>query len=238
MSTEVWDSVAAGLGAGAAGATVLSAVWGMGQLTRKQWDRTIGRRRAQSRILDQLACGSSLEFVESLLGLPQFLEKIDGREQRIYRLAGSWVVVELYERAMLSFSITITDPRMYHSTERLSFGQLHVRLGRSDFADVSHHPSGERMWVGARRHGYLQHHYFGNPGGYQDYWLSHNMCGATTGPLGNFWRNAYTGTYATHRSPSPQVRFQDNMPTEARSIVINDEARGKSPAVLDESPHL
>ncbi len=210
----------------------------MGQLTRKQWDRTIGRRRAQSRILDQLACGSSLEFVESLLGLPQFLEKIDGREQRIYRLAGSWVVVELYERAMLSFSITITDPRMYHSTERLSFGQLHVRLGRSDFADVSHHPSGERMWVGARRHGYLQHHYFGNPGGYQDYWLSHNMCGATTGPLGNFWRNAYTGTYATHRSPSPQVRFQDNMPTEARSIVINDEARGKSPAVLDESPHL
>ena len=95
MSTEVWDSVAAGLGAGAAGATVLSAVWGMGQLTRKQWDRTIGRRRAQSRILDQLACGSSLEFVESLLGLPQFLEKIDGREQRIYRLAGSWVVVEL-----------------------------------------------------------------------------------------------------------------------------------------------
>lgn len=217
MSADIWNSVAAGLGAGAAGATVLSGVWGTGQLARRQWDSTIGRRWAQSRLLDQLACGSSLEFVESLLGLPQFLEQIDDREQRSYRLPGCWVAVELYERAVLSFSITITDRRMYHSTEGLTFGQLRVQLGRSAFADVTHPPKGERMWVGARRHGYLQHHYFGNPGGYQDYWLSHNMCGATAGALGTFWKNVATGTYATHDRPN----LPEDMPTEAQSIVVN-----------------
>lgn len=221
MSSGLWNSVAVGLGAGAAGATVLSAMWGAGQLIRKRWNRTLGRRRSQAELLDQLACGSSLEFVEALLGIPQFLEKLDDREQRIYQLTGVWVLIEIHERAVLSFSITVTDPRMYYSTDRLTFGHLPIQLGRSTFENVPHHPNGARVWTGARRYGYLQHYYFGNPGSYQDYWISHNMCGAAATRPSSFWRSVDSGTYVTDGDNSLRDGQHDNVPPEVLSTIAN-----------------
>lgn len=137
-----------------------------------------GRRRAQARLLDQLACGSSVDYVESLFGVAQFTTFEDEREQRTYHLPGAWVMVELEKKAVIAYSITITNRHMSYSIERLTFGFQKVKLGKSKFGDRGIGFRGERLWVGAHRSGYARSYYYGNPAGYQYYWLSYNMSGA------------------------------------------------------------
>jgi hypothetical protein len=180
---SVWDQMGAGLGAGASAVAILAAAWGLLRIVRTLWRRSIGRRRAQSRILDQLACQSSVVFVESLLGVARFVEHHDGVERRLYRLPGAWVAIELQpdKPAVATFSITITDSSMYYSTNKLTFDLLDIRLGKDKFSELKGlglEPDGEHYWLGANRAGYLRRYWFGNPGGYQWYWLSWNLSGA------------------------------------------------------------
>lgn len=171
----LWENVATGLGAGASAAAVLVAVVSSIGLLRKIWARSAGRRRAQARILDQLTCGSALRFVESLLGVPQFVSSGDGLDQRTYSLPGAWVMAEYDGEILTAFSMTIRSRRMWYQTSRLTFGHICMKLGKDAMAKL---PSGALYsWMGAHTYGVLSYHYFGNPGGYQDYWVSHNMAG-------------------------------------------------------------
>jgi hypothetical protein len=166
---------------------VLSSIVGVTVLTGIGWagvkfgwnplSERLGRRRAQAKLLDQLACGSSVAYVESLFGAAQFLSIEDDREQRTYQLPGGWVMVELHGNAVIAFSITITKRRMRYSTKRLTFRFLKTDLGKSKYAEHGIGYDGERYWIGARRVGYQRTYAFGNPGGYQRYWLSYNMSG-------------------------------------------------------------
>ena len=162
-----------------ASATVLAGiVWAAIQFIWKPLFEWLGRRRAQAKLLDKLACGSSVEFVESLFGVAQFISTEDRREQRTYRLRGAWVMIEIENDSVYAFSITVTSRWMHYKIKRLTFGFLRVKLGKTKFGDHSIGFNGERYWGGARRNGYLRNYTFGNPGGYQNYWLSHNMSGA------------------------------------------------------------
>ncbi|MDO3398673.1 hypothetical protein QWI29_01390 [Mycolicibacterium neoaurum] len=162
-----------------AGAVALAGVfWAAIRFLWNPLFERLGRRRAQSKLMDKLACGSSIDYAESFLGVPQFLSSEDGREQRTYHLHHAWVMIEVKDNAVLAFSITVTHPRMNYRTKNLTFGFLRVKLGKSKFGDRALGFNGERYWIGARRVGYQRHYSFGNPGGYQDYWLSYNMAGA------------------------------------------------------------
>jgi hypothetical protein len=172
-----WDGIVAGVGFGASASATVVSLWAVVQMGRRVWDRTIGRRRVQSRVLNRLACGSHVQFVESFLGVAQFVSFRDGFEQRAYRLSGAWIMLELSGSSVESFSITVTDPTMHFLTRHLTFGQIDVKLGRSDVG-VAPAGTGDYCWVGARRYGFLRHYDFGNPGCYQNYWLSYNMAGA------------------------------------------------------------
>lgn len=127
-----WSQINTGLGAGASATALLTLAWAIGKGLRKLWLVTFGRRRAQTKLLDQLACGSSIEFLESKLGVPQFVtEQQQGFEQRIYRLPGAWVLLELFPvgytqsaRRVYSYSITITSRWMHYSTKRLTFKHI------------------------------------------------------------------------------------------------------------------
>ena len=66
----------------------------------------LGRRRAQSKLLDQLACGSSVAYVESLFGAAQFITYENEREQRTYHLRSAWVMIEIADARVIAFSIT------------------------------------------------------------------------------------------------------------------------------------
>lgn len=171
-----------GIGAGAGAATIIGAAWATVRLLGKAWRSSFGRRRIQAKLLDQLACGSSIGFVESKIGVAQFIGNEDGREQRTYRLPGAWVIVEILDNAVYSYSITITSRWMHYSTERLTFKHLKVKLGKDRFGDFGTGNEGEQLWIAAYRHGYSRHYYFHKSGGYQYYWLSYNMAGC--GQLG------------------------------------------------------
>jgi hypothetical protein len=86
-------------------------------------------------------------------------------------------MVELVGNAVIAFTITITSRWMLYKTTKLTFGFLKVKLGKSKFGEHGIGYSGERYWIGARRVGYQRTYGYGNPGGYQRYWLSYNMSG-------------------------------------------------------------
>lgn len=141
----------------------------------------LGRRRAQSKLLDQLACGTSIEYVESLLGVAKFITHEDQREQRTYQLPGAWVTVELTERVVIAFTITITSRWMHYNVKPLTRGFLSVRLGKDKFGAPEGGYEGERLWVGPYRWSYLRRYYFHKGGGTPRYWLSCNMSGVGGG---------------------------------------------------------
>ena len=174
---DLLHSVATGVSAAAAAVALIAAFWAFRVVVRRWWNRSVGRRRAQSAILDQIVCTSSLEFVESLLGAPQFIRHDDEYEQRIYRLPGSWVTVEPVDGAVRAFTITITDPNMYYETKGMTFGVVDVRLGMDTF-DKATRSADEELAIGARHATYKRHYPSNNPSGFQEFWLAHNQVGA------------------------------------------------------------
>ncbi len=163
------------------GVTVIAGiVWAAIKFLWNPLFERLGRRRAQAKLLDKLACGSSVAYIETVVGAPQFISTEDGREQRTYRLRGAWVMIEVdaSNNSVYAFSITVTSRWMFYRTKRLTFGYLKVKLGRTKFGDHGIGFTGERYWIGARRVGYMRSYAYGNPGGYQSYWLSYNMSGA------------------------------------------------------------
>lgn len=169
------------LSAGAAAAALLGVAWAVMRLIWAGGRNLFGRRLAQSKLLNQLACKSSAEYVESLLGPAQFMTYANDRQQRTYHLPGAWVMTELKDGAVVAFSITVTKRRMYFNTKRLTFGFIRVKLGKSKFGDHGIGYDGERSWIGAYRVGYLRTYDFRRSGAYQRFWLSYNMAG-----VGNF----------------------------------------------------
>lgn len=195
--------VATGLGTGAAAAAVIAAAWSVLQLTQQLWAKSVGRRRVQAKLLDQLTCGSSPEFIETLLGVAQFTSKEGELRQNTYCLPGAWVMVELKDDEVIAFSITIRNKRVWHSARRLTFGNISVKLGRDTFSKVQ--PESLRIWLGAHTYGSLAHFYFGNPGQYQNYWLSHNMAGAGTMTIDLKGGDFVSGEYGTVNRPAPDM---------------------------------
>lgn len=59
------SAISDGLQFGAAAVAVLGAGGGAYKYGVRRWRQTVGRRRTQAAILDQLCCTSSLAFVES-----------------------------------------------------------------------------------------------------------------------------------------------------------------------------
>lgn len=176
----VWDLVSLGLGIGSSAAAVIAAAWGVWKLTRRRWERTVGRRRAQTAVLDQLACTVSMAFVEKLLGPPRFIIGDDpSSEERFYRLPGCWVGIVPKGNAVERLSITITDPKLWYRTDGLTLGTIDVRLGADTFAKASEDFDGEQLWIGNKQTGYTRHYYFGGAGGArQHFWLGFNAAGA------------------------------------------------------------
>lgn len=172
-----WDSVSTGVSIAAGAVALIAAIWAFAFVARRWWNRSVGRRRAQSSVLDQIVCTSSLTFVESKLGVPQFIRDDGGYEQRFYRLRGAWVTVEPVGGAVRAFTITITDARMYYETKGVTFGVVDLRLGKDTFAKARP-AAGSELAVGARHTTYVRHYESNNPSGFQQYWLAHNIVGA------------------------------------------------------------
>jgi hypothetical protein len=190
----LWHAVTTGLSAAAGAVALITALWAFRLVARRWWSRSVGRRRAQTAILDQIVCTSSLAFVESKLGVPQFIRHDDDYEQRIYRLPGAWVTVEPVDSAVRAFTITITDANMYYETKGLTFGVVNVRLGKDTFDEAAQSLS-EELAIGARHATYVRHYDSNNPGGFQQYWLAYNEVGAGTIAGKQYASGIYAASY-------------------------------------------
>jgi hypothetical protein len=154
-----------------------------------------GSRRILTARLNQLAAGVTTRWVEGRLGPPAFVgdfqlppqdavtsapDQPSVLRELIYRTKHAWIQILADENdAVARFSITVTDPRFRFKIGGLTFYQLHVRLGHSRFSDVRTwaEPDGRSLNIAARRREYSESYWFGNPGNYQRYVLSHNEAG-------------------------------------------------------------
>lgn len=179
--TDGWHTLQLGLSIGASAAAMISAVWAIWQLGRRAWNHTVGRRRAQAAILDQLACTVSRDYVEKLLGPPRFIGRPDlHHEAHSYSLPGGWAVIEYDNDAVQLLSITITDSKMWYRTGGMTLGVIDVKLGYDSFAVASPRFDGQHVWIGNKQAGYHQHYCHGGAGGnHQNFWLSYNAVGAS-----------------------------------------------------------
>jgi hypothetical protein len=152
------------------------------------YGQTIGSRRRLATQLNQLAAGVTTRWVEERLGIPAFARKfpspspggISNLREMIYRSRHSWIQVLVDEHdAVVRFSITVTDPRFRFQVNDLTSGQLSARLARTSFADIEtpFEPRGRSLRNGAHNREYAEAYWFGNPGNYQWYVLSHNDMG-------------------------------------------------------------
>jgi hypothetical protein len=142
----------------------------------------------------------TVEYVSALFGAPVFrtaLPEVAGKPadatELIFRTRHAWlqVLVRNAGAAVEAFSITVTDPRFKYRTRHLTFEQIDLRLGTSRFAVVRGPVDGWSSRRGARRFGYAESHWFGNPGCYQAFILSYNDAG--------------TGHFEPPEEPGPTV---------------------------------
>jgi hypothetical protein len=156
------------------------------------YGRTIGSRRRLSNRLDQLAAGATTRWVEERLGGPAFVREFrpqgiagnPGPRELVYRDRHAWVQILVDEhQAVVRFSITVTDPRFRFQINDLTVGQLTAKLGRTSFSGAHSQieQQGRSLRIGAHSYEYAEAYWFGNPGNYQWYVLSHNDAGT-----GNF----------------------------------------------------
>lgn len=108
---------------------------------------------------------------------------------------------------MALYGITTTS---WWFRPRVLIDQTRIRLGKTPLAALT--DQGEhRAWLGNRRFGYLEHHYFGNPGGYRSWYVGVNDIGYDAVPVSLDWfddkddsrSQLLPGRRATYRENAP-----------------------------------
>lgn len=186
---SILASLPGDLGVGASAVAVVAAAIGVYRWSASWYRRSVGSRRDIGGRLDQLAAGVTTRWVDERFGSPAFARSVDpataaGRQARtelIYRTRHAWVqVLTDEEGAVVRFSITVTDPKFKFKTNDLTLNHLGVKLGHSRFADIPATfagPEGYSLRAGAHNFEYSEAYFFGNPGNYQHFVLSHNDSG-------------------------------------------------------------
>ena len=161
--------------------TLVNLLW---RLYTALWDR-IGRRRTLTRKLRQLSCEVNINVFEYHLGIPpQYVNSTEGtvgdnKHEYIFVLDDVYVQAIAASGRVICFSVT-TRRQAFHPVLEY-YGAFPITLGRTRFQDFGDEPSGVQGWLGARRWGYGEAYYYGNPGGYQTYVYSINDAGADSG---------------------------------------------------------
>jgi hypothetical protein len=98
--------------------------------------------------------------------------------QHIYRTPHCWILV-IYgdDQAVQAFVVTITDKKFRLPLETLTQYQISATLPCLMAEIGTHSMQGRRLVLAARRFGYIEQHYFGNPGSYQNYFVGFNDAG-------------------------------------------------------------
>ena len=158
--------------------------------------QSVGSRQDHARRFNQLAAGVTTRYIEERFGAPAFVgdfavpgaaTMIPGGgpklTEQVYHTRHAWLQIITDEHeVVVRFSVTVTDPRFHFQIRDLTFGNLEAKIGHNRFSEIKAHPEGTSLSIGAHTHEYSESYWFGNPGCYQHFVLSHNDAG--TGSFG------------------------------------------------------
>lgn len=182
------------------------------------YQRTLGRRRSDTRKIRTLVCGLHIAYVDSILGPPAFkfdrkdrlrnseapavAEEIDWIEY-IYVLANGFVQVRCHpDDAVGTIAITTTSRKFHPKLEIPGLdpeAKFRLKLGRTTYAKIPASPNTAGIVIGAHRLWYLEKHWFGNPGYYQTYFVGYNDISFVGAPEPQHW--AFIGDQLPREGP-------------------------------------
>lgn len=151
--------------------------------------KKVATRQAHRKNLLRLACGLTFERFTDLLGAPvtvSFAELAgNGRKSAIYRSKYAYVLATAPSKddTVDAYAITVRRKRFKLPIKTLTAYQIDLKLPKSEMQCSIERAWGLRYIVGARRFGYTESYYFGNPGNYQTYLLSYNDAGTGEFPI-------------------------------------------------------
>lgn len=186
-------------------AGVLVASWTLTKTLTEGWRRTVGRRRHVTTSLRKIAPGVRHDYVESLLGEPRWQstmhctriapteqpQEADVGERKVELTVRTWLLSKLCylvtwceDDVVVMYGIT-TASWWFRPWVRVN--ETRIRLGKSTFAVLTDSAVTHRAWLGNRRFGYFEEHYFGNVGGYRSWYLGVNDFGYNAFPVADGW---------------------------------------------------
>jgi hypothetical protein len=158
----------------------ISALLTIGIAADRKYKATLGRRRILRRNLNRMACGVPLDYVDSMFGPAVLSRKKEGRVYRTYRAKEALIFVTAPDKedGVDAYAITLRRRSFRFNTSQLTSGQLVVQLPKDKFSTAPEDlRQGSRVEIGARRFGYVETFYFGNPGKYLQFALAYNDAG-------------------------------------------------------------
>ncbi|GHE46439.1 hypothetical protein CP980_34950 [Streptomyces vinaceus] len=168
-------------------AAVLTALYTLLGIVRRWWNASLGKRWRLVKAFRRMAPYVRHDYVKDLFGEPAWEHKqgvsMYGGEAPEAGMREVDLTVRTWPLGTLGYLVTWSSEHdevlMYSLTTRSFFfrprvrvGDRRITLGRSRLAVLSDTaPDGFGPWstLGARRFGYAERHFFGNPGGYLDW---------------------------------------------------------------------
>jgi len=160
------------------------------------YNDTVGEKNVAYQNILGLAAEAQIDYFNYSLGQPVFKNVKDGMNEYIYVNKYFYVqaLCDSNDKVVL-YSVTTRDKDFnptftrengsYDSkTKKVIENDQKITLGKTTFAEASRiygDSSGISLYVGARRYGYSESHYLGNPGNYQDFIFSLNDAGVNNG---------------------------------------------------------
>lgn len=134
-------------------------------LLRAGWLRTVGRRRQARDLVERIAPGLSLTYVQNVLGPPRTTKETEGWTEFVWIDRLYYVQVCSRSGSDRAERIAVTS-RHRRFQPRVDLGAAKVRLHKSTFADTFDGGGVFTVGVGARRFVATETKYLANPGSY------------------------------------------------------------------------
>lgn len=153
--------------------------------------RTVGRRRHARRQLNRLAPLTQIDYFTAVLGEPAFRLKHAEYTEYIFVDPQFYVqaLSSFEDDAVLQYSVTSRSTRFRPKVEWWTGTRyMVIKLGKTSFSKSGETPTEVLGTVGARRFGYSETYYFGNPGKYLTHILALNDAAPFKGDAGDLSR--------------------------------------------------
>ncbi|WP_258319097.1 ETEC_3214 domain-containing protein [Streptomyces griseorubiginosus] len=218
-------------------AGVLVACWTLTKALTEGWRRTIGRRRYVTARLRKIAPGVRHDYVESLLNKPKWQSTMQATrlapgeqpeggeedEQKVELTVRTWLLSRLCylvtwceDDIVVMYGIATTS---WWFRPWMRVGETRIRLGKSTFAAIPDRSTvNHRAWLGSRRYGYFEEHWFGNIGGYRSWYVGVNEFGYSAFPVSEDW---FDDSDIRHTLLLPEPREAYRASTPINTVVVS-----------------